>query len=236
MKPAILLLIAAATIGAAPARPSAPPSRYEASGFEPSWELAIERGRLTLNPGTTEPVMRMPVPRRQPVRNGYRLVSPRLAVDVRHTRCEGYDSRTWTDTIHITLHGRTNDGCGGTPIAPASLEETGWYIRSVAGTRLPGDSDDWKIDFRGGRATLRVRCQEYSGTYRERRPTLTLGTWQPAAQGSCVGRPELRALGQRVLEQRALAILRGPLRISFVEGDTLVLTGPGGSIRLFPLA
>lgn len=236
MKPAILLLAAAATIGAAPARPArhvapAPDARYEAGGFEPTWSLVIEHGRLTFDPGYGgEGIIRMPLPRRQPIRNGYRYVTRELRVDVRHVRCQSYPGRLYADTV--TVSGVTEPGCGGAGVAPEHLAYTKWYIHDIAGTHLPEESDYWTLDFGNGRVKVTARCQEYSGRYRERRPSLALGPLTHVAPPACLDARQLRTPAQLTLERQALAILRGPLRMSFVAGDTLVLTGPHGSLRL----
>lgn len=221
MKPVILLLAATALIGAAPPRPA---PRFEAGGFEPSWELVIQGARLTYNPGTSDRTFTIPVPRRRPVRNGYRLVSPRLMVEVLHTRCQSYGGRHFTDTVNVTYRGRFQDGCGGGVLPPPDLGYSAWDIQAVGGTRVRSEHNPNIIEFREGRITLRTACHDYGGTYRERRPILTVGALTTTRT----------ACPTQAIERRALAILRGPLRMTWVEGDTLVLTGPGGAIRLFP--
>ncbi|HEY5710645.1 MAG TPA: META domain-containing protein [Allosphingosinicella sp.] len=221
MRILILLLAAAATIGAAPPRRVAP---YEAGGFEPNWVLRVDRGRLTYETGTPEPTLNMAVPRRRPVRNGYQYVTPRLTVDVRHTVCQSYAGRDFADTVNVTFDGQFHDGCGGIGVAPRALADTWWYILSIGGTVLDDPTDDYRIGFREGRMTGRAGCNEFTSFYRERRPVLALGR-MAVTRTTC---PAARL----ALEQRALAILRGPLRITWVDGDTMVLTGPGGSMRL----
>ena len=219
MKPVILLLAATALVGAAPPRPAPP---YEAGGFEPSWDLRIDRGRLIYDSGTGEPVINIPLPRRQAVRNGYRYVSRHLTVDVRHVRCDAYNGRTFADTVRPSL--AVEAGCGGRAIPPADLAFSGWQIASVAGLRPPGDHDVYSVGFDEARINVRVGCRDFSGTYRERRPVLHVGPLS-LTRNVCP---------TSALELRVRAILSGPVRISWVDGDTLVLTGRGGSMRLPP--
>jgi hypothetical protein len=225
MKPVILLFAAAATIGAAPSRPSspaAPAPRYEAGGFEPSWLFVIEHGRMTFDPRTGDPVISVPLPRRQPIRNGYRYVTRDLSVTVRHVRCDSYDGRTFEDTVHPSWAAEA--GCGGTAIPPSTLADSGWQIESAAGLRSR-EQDTYSVGFDGdGRITIQFRCHEYRGTYIERRPVLTVGRLAGTDHFCWTS----------AMETRLLAILRTPVRMSWVDGDTLVLTGPGGSIRLLP--
>lgn len=238
MKPLILLLAAAATVGAAPARRPAPAQRYEASGFEPSWHLVIGHGRLRYDPRNGAPVINATTPPRRAVRNGYRLVSRDIIVDVRHVRCDADWGRSYVDTVRISgLRAYPAVGCGGTAIAPTDLNYSSWSITDVAGTRLPSESDHWRIEFENGRITVTLLCRDYAGAYRERRPALLLGPLTAAPeQPDCADnlQPEWRPFRDPALAGRVLAILRGPLRMRWVEGDTLILTGARGSLRLFP--
>jgi hypothetical protein len=231
MRPLILLLAAAATLGTAPprpSRPSVPPPRYEGGGFEPFWTLVIEGGRLTFNPGTSEPVMRVRTPRRQPTRNGYRyVVSRQLTIDVRHVRCDSYSSRTFADTVYVT--GVAEGGCGGTPIAPARLTATIWEMGALNGVPFRREDGNflfaWDNVVRGS-----VGCSSFSVPFTERRPYVRFGR-MTVSRSDCPG--SAGALGA-ARERRVLAIFSGRSRISFVDGDTLVLTGGHGIARLTP--
>jgi hypothetical protein len=223
MKPAILLLAAAATIGAAPARHSVPAPRYEGGGFEPSWTVVIEHGRLTYDPGYGgEGRISVPLPRRQAVRNGYRYVIRGLTVDVRHVHCESYNGRTYADTIHVTGH--AEEGCGGTPIPPPDLGYSGWTIQYVDSTRLPEGGPELSVSFREGSLHYSGQCHVVEGTYRERRPFLHVRvvseSWSDCPRTA--------------IERRIVEIMRSPMRMSFVDGDTLVLTNRAGTLRLTP--
>lgn len=221
MKPAILLLAAAALTGAAPPRADAP---YEAGGFEPNWVLTIERGRLTYDPGLAGVApTRMAVPRRQPVRNGYRYVTRRLTVDVRHVRCHSYSGRIFADTVRVS--GVAEPGCGGRPIAPSTLTATIWEMGAIGGTRFRHGEVNLHFAYDG---VLRgsAGCSDFSVPFTERRPLVRFGRMT-------VSRRDCAGLGLE-RERRALAIFSGTARISFVDGDTLVLTGPHGTARLVP--
>jgi len=229
MKPVILLLMASALVGAAPSRPSrasapAPAPRYEAGGFEPFWTLVIEGGWLTFNPGTTEPVITVRTPRRQPIRNGYRyVVSRQLTIEVRHMRCDSYSSRTFADTVYVT--GVAEGGCGGTPIAPARLTATIWEMGALNGVPFRRQDSNflfaWDNVVRGA-----VGCSDFSVPFTERRPFVQFGRMT-------VSRRDCGGLGPE-RERRVLAIFSGRSRISFVDGDTLILTGRHGTARLRP--
>jgi heat shock protein HslJ len=221
MKPAILLLAAAALTGAAPPRIDAP---YEAGGFEPNWVLTIDRGRLTYDPGLAGVApTRMALPRRQPVRNGYRYVTRRLTVDVRHVRCHSYSGRIFADTVRVS--GVAEPGCGGRPVAPSSLNVSGWTVGAINGHRYTGDEVHllfaWDNVVRGA-----AGCTDFTVPYSERRGVVRFGRMQ-------VTRRDCPGLGLE-RERRALAIFSGTSRINFVDGDTLILTGRHGTARLLP--
>jgi heat shock protein HslJ len=226
MKPLILLLAAAATIGAAPAhRPARHAAPYEASGFEPSWVVRISGGRLTFDPGTTQPGFTIRLPRRQPTRRGYRLVMPGLIVDVRHEPCSSYDGRDFPDTVYALFNGSNHDGCGGGSIPRWHLTGSSWSINSVGGTRLPDPPGNYNVDFdEGGRVVIQSACAKYEGTFRVRRPRLQIAnlarTWT--------------ACPARAVEPRILAILRAPMRMRFTDGDNLFLTSRTGTLHLVP--
>jgi heat shock protein HslJ len=224
----LVLLLAAAAASAATAETVVTgariPAPYGAGGSEPWWSLGIEHGRITYDPADGNPIIRVPAARRQPIRNGYRYVTPQLTVDVRHVRCEDDALRAYADTVRVTANRRTYEGCGGAVLPPLSLADTDWVIVSIGGTAVHGDGNS--LGFREGRMIGRAGCNEFSGTYRERRPVLTLGRLA-VTRMACPG-------ARGTLEWRALRILAGPVRMRFVNGDDLILTGDGGSIRLRP--
>jgi heat shock protein HslJ len=221
MKPVILMLAATTLVGAAPSPPAA---RYTAGGSEPFWSFVIERGRIIYNPGTGEPTFTLRAPPRQAVRNGWRYVTPRLVIDIRHVRCEDEAERYFVDTVRVTTDGPTYSGCGGAALPPESLADTDWTITAIGGTPVRGDG--YNLQFREGRVSGRVGCNEFSGTYREMRPRLRFGP-MAVTRMACPG-PRM------AFENRVLRILAGPVRMSFFEGDSLVLTGNGGTMRLQP--
>lgn len=221
-----------ASIGAGPPRPSrpaAPAPRYEAGGFEPTWSLVIENGRLTYDPGLADvPPTSAPLPRRQPLRNGYRyVVSRQLTVTVRHVRCDAYAGRTFADTVYVT--GVAEGGCGGRPIAPGRLNSTIWEVGSLNG--VPFQPDDSNLLFAyDGVVRGSLGCSTFSVPYAERRPFVRFGR-MTLNRGDCFGL--VRRLSPE-RERRALQIFTGRSRISFVDGDTLILTGSHGTARLNP--
>lgn len=89
------------------------PEPYRALGTEPFWSLRIGRGEMRLEElGRRTSVVRAPVAR--PGVNGRRYATRRMTVEVTHARCsDGMSDRIYSDTVTVTIAGRTLRGCGG---------------------------------------------------------------------------------------------------------------------------
>jgi heat shock protein HslJ len=216
------MMALALALTAALAAPPGVPASYGAGGSEPFWSLEIARGRIVYEPGDGNPTVRVPAPRARAVRNGYRYVTPGLVIDIRHDRCQDEAERFFTDTVRVTVNGGTVEGCGGAILPPESLADIDWIITTIDEVEVHGDG--YSLRFAGGRVNGQAGCNHFTGAYRETRPLLRLG---PIAvtRMACPG-------ARMALERRALSILNGPVRMRFVEGDNLILTANGGSIRL----
>jgi heat shock protein HslJ len=215
-------LALALALAAAMAAPSRAPASYGAGGSEPFWSLEIARGRIIYDPGDGNPTVRAPAPRARAVRNGYRYVTPGLIIDIRHDRCEDEAERSFADTVRVTANGGAVEGCGGAILPPETLADIDWIITTIDGVDVHGDG--YILQFAGGRVNGQAGCDHFTGSYRETRPLLRLGR---------IAVTRMACPGERMaLEQRALRVLNGPVRMRFVEGDDLILTGNGGSIRL----
>jgi heat shock protein HslJ len=213
-------LIAAALALALQTSPAAPP--YRASGSEPFWSLEISGRRMVFSPNDGERELRAPRPRMQPTRAGYRLVTPRFTVDVRHVPCEDDAERRYRDTVRVTAYGRHFDGCGGTLLPPLTVANTDWRIEAIGAARVDGDA--YRLSFHEGRISGQAGCNRLTGAYVQNGDRLTAG---PIAATRMMCPPP------RMAHERALLdILRGPVRVSYPSGDVMVLTGSGGTVRL----
>ncbi len=165
--------------------------------------------------------MRAPAPRETGDGRIYR--TRRLTLYVWHGECsDGMSDRRYAETVRATVDGRTLNGCGGAILAPAALAETSWSIVAIDGAAVSGDL--YRLQFDAGRLSGQAGCNRFSGPYSVSGETLTPGPII-STRMAC---PEPRMAHER----RALRVLGGPVRISFPDGDMLVLTGNGGSIRL----
>jgi heat shock protein HslJ len=200
----------------------AQPGAYTASGSEPFWRLEIAGGRVTYEPGDDSRLTAATPPRR-PIRNGYRYVTRHFTVEVRHVRCEDEGERVHSDTVRVTANGNSVEGCGGTLLPPATLADTDWRIVAIGGEEV--DGDNYAIQFTGaGRLNGQAGCNRFSGRYAQRRVRLTAGP---------ITATRMACPGPRMAHERAvLQILGGQVTIGFPDGETMMLTAAGGSIRL----
>lgn len=106
-------LVVAATLLAAPAQ--AQRRTYEAHGFEPTWHLSVNRGRIVFESGEGSQVSVL-APAREPFANGYRYVTSRIVVRVERRECEDDSARVYADTVTVYANGRRFLGCGGTVV------------------------------------------------------------------------------------------------------------------------
>jgi heat shock protein HslJ len=234
MRTALLLASAAAlsacTAMGAPAPSPAPPQsgaseRYRAHGTEPFWDITIAGGRIVYN--TPEPGERIEVaaPSPRTTFNGHRYLTARFTVDITHGRCnDGMADRYYADTVRVIFPGtdRALEGCGGATLPPDTLADGGWHIRAIDGEAI-ADSDTYALEFAGGRLSGRAGCNRFSGTYSQTGTTLTAGPIM-ATRMACPGR--------MAHERTVMNLLRGPVTISFPDGDTMLLAGNGVTVRL----
>lgn len=212
----LLALAACATTGAADAGGS-----YRALGTEPFWSVTVADGRMTYE--SPDGGFSVPAPRVRETGDGRRYETPRITLDIWAAECsDGMSDRRFADTVRATVDGRTLNGCGGAILPPASLAGTNWSIVEIAGMAVSGEL--YQMQFTDDRLSGQAGCNRFSGGYTVAGDTLTAGGLAMTRM-ACPG-----AAMQH--EQQASRILSSPVRISFPDGDTLVLTGAEGTIRL----
>ena len=106
--------------------------------------------------------------------------------------------------------------------ASGQLADTSWSIVEIDGLAVQGE--DYVLQFTADRLSGQAGCNRFSGGYSQSGETLTIGP--VAATRMACPDPQMDH------ERRALQLLSGPVRASYPDGDTLVLTGNGGTIRL----
>lgn len=225
-----VLLLGALAAACTPAPPPGPPppappgatEPYRATGTEPFWSITVADGRMTFA-SPDGPGFSVPAPEPRTTFNGHRWETPRITLDVTHGRCsDGMSDRIYADTTRATVDGRELRGCGGAILAPDTLAGTSWSIVEIDGLAVSGDA--YHVQFEADRISGQAGCNRFSGTWSMSGDTLTLGPLA-ATRMACPG-PAMEH------EQRAFQVLQGNVRAIHPEGDVLVLSGNGGTIRL----
>jgi len=216
-----LLLAGCATAGMEPLPP--PSATYRALGTEPFWSMTIADGRMTYA-AADGLGFSVPAPARRPDQNGYRYETRRLTLAITHRQCsDGMSDRTYPDTVTAIVDGRSLRGCGGAPTAPANLAGTTWSMVAIDGDAVSGDT--YALRFTADRIGGRAGCNSFGGTYRVEGDRLIPGPLI-STRMACLD-------GDRMTHERnAMRVLGGPVRIGHPDGDTMVLSGNGGEIRL----
>lgn len=223
MKTFLIASFAALAACATPAENNeASEDAYRALGTEPFWSVTIADGQMRYETPDSRDLI-VPAPQPRTTFNGHRYETAHLTVDVTHSPCsDGMSDRRYADTVRVIAHGRALNGCGGEILPPTSLADTSWAIVDIGGEAVSGER--YTMQFAADRLSGQAGCNLFGGGYALAGETLTPGMIV-ATQMAC---PE----PAMTHEARMLETLRGPLTVSFPDGDTLVLTGNGGAIRL----
>ena len=97
---------------AASAKKAEPP--YTARGQEPGWLLTIANGRIDYVGNYGEKRIRVAAPEPLVDPNGRNYVTPRLAVEINHFRCnDTMSGQGYEHGVKVIADGETYKGCGG---------------------------------------------------------------------------------------------------------------------------
>lgn len=218
MKAFPLLLLSLAACATVPAGDE---ETYHAAGTEPFWSISIANGRMTYN--TPEGGFSVAAPRGQELGDGRLWETRRITLQSSNQECsDGMSEYRYPQTVRAVVDGRTLDGCGGEIMPPASLADTNWSIRAIDGEAVAGDN--YMLEFTAGGLAGQAGCNRFSGSYSVSGDRLTAGPLR-STRMACEG-PRMAH------ERKVMAVLGGPVTISYPTGTTLVLTGASGSIRL----
>lgn len=219
------LFLAPALLIAVPAAAQSDRAAYRALGTEPFWSLTIDATTLRYEPAGGRPIT---VARPRPIIgiNGELYRTPRMTVDITHTRCsDGMSDRVYADTVRVRIGRQERNGCGGRIVSDGAANAlTGtWQVDALNGRPVRLDRPA-TLTFAGNRLSGRV-CNGFGGTYRFARGTLTtseiIGT-----QMACMD-------GRTQVETTLVATLRTPLKVSSgSRADTLVLSNGRSSVTL----
>lgn len=221
MRPHVALLTACATLATIAAAP--PP--YHAHGTEPFWDVTIANGRIVYQSAEGSRIA-VRAPARRPIRNGYAYATPRFRIEITHASCnDGMGERYYADTFRLFFPRADGplEGCGGAVLSPEHLEDTSWDIVAIDGAAVSGES--YRLDFgESGRLSGQAGCNRFSGSYAESGRMLRPGP-VISTRMACPG-------ARMAHEQRVLRLLGGPVAMRYPDGNTLLLSGQGVTVRL----
>jgi heat shock protein HslJ len=220
---AVCLPIAAFLAGCTTLPPAEAPASgpYRALGTEPFWSVTIADGRMAYD--SPEGGFSVGAPAARPSAGGRRYETPRLTVDVTSRQCsDGMSDRRYADTVTVIKDGTRLNGCGGDILPPERLADTAWSIVEIDGQAVQGET--YVLQFATDRLSGQAGCNRFSGGYSQSGETLTVGP-VAATRMACPG-PRMDH------ERRALELLSGEVHLAYPDGDTLVLTGNGTTMRM----
>ena len=199
----------------------APAGTYRALGTEPFWGLTITpremvfddpNGPVRISQATPQPIIGTA---------GEIYQTPRLNVNIVHTRCsDGMSDRTYPDTVQVIADGRRFEGCGGGAVAPAALAGTNWQVAAINGRATP--AGDYFMNFEAARFGAKFGCNGLGADYRQTGDMITAGP----VIGTQMACPDMR------FESQGSAILSRPMRLNWSGGDRLTLSNSVGSIEM----
>ena len=200
----------------------APVGDYRALGTEPFWGLTITpremvfddpNGPVRISQATPQPIIGTA---------GEIYQTPRLNVNIVHTRCsDGMSDRTYPDMVQVTADGRRFEGCGGGAVAPAALAGTNWRVAAINRVATPAGGPFF-MNFEAARFGATFGCNGLGADYRQTGDMITAGP----VIGTQMACPDMR------FESQGSAILSRPMRLNWSGGDRLTLSNSVGSIEM----
>ncbi|RJF91413.1 META domain-containing protein [Sphingomonas cavernae] len=222
----VAALLLAACSPTPPAGDAPPPvvGNYRAIGTEPGWTVTITPGQIEYLGNYGETTIVTPRPEPRATFNGHRYEAKTeahsLVVDITHGQCsDGMSDRTYPDTVMVIADGKTVKGCGGPAVPPAKLAGTSWTIISIGGTAAAGDRPG-TLAFSEDRLSGSSGCNRFSSPYAQTGDRLSISA-VTSTKMACPG----PAMEQ---ESKLFEIFASEVRVSFRDGDTLVITGGNG--------
>ncbi|WP_428632392.1 META domain-containing protein [Sphingopyxis sp.] len=193
---------------------------YMALGTEPGWTLEITPARLNYDGDYGETKIMVANPGAKPSMNGRTYVTDRLSVVIKQAPCsDGMSDRRFADTVRVVADGRTLHGCGGKILPPDTLADSSWTFVSIGGVAVAKDRPT-SLQFDGARLSGSAGCNRFSGGYSAESGTLTAGPLM-ATEMACPGAGSTQ-------ENAFFKLMAAPVRLTFPNDGTLILTGSEG--------
>ena len=114
-------------------------------------------------------------------------------------------------------------GCTSINAGPQSFEGSQWRVRSIDGQAIPA-TDNYRMEFRDGRAGGRFGCNQFGGTYQVSGNVMAFGP-MVATRMACPD-PAM------TFENHGLKIMQQPVALNWSSSNRLELSNSTGSIAL----
>jgi len=203
---------------------------YRALGSDPAWTLTIADGRMTYETADRAPIV-VVTPRQTNDEGIINYDTRALDVSVMPVACTDRSTgKRYAHSVYLTVGREERIGCGGAELEADSLDGTSWHFAEIAGedTGLTGDilrDDRYAIDFSGDSMVGYSGCNRFSAGYVRSGDMMTTRPPFGSTRGACS-----ESIMSR--ERHLFQILSKPMRVSFPDPDTMLLTGNDGAIRL----
>lgn len=215
----LLALAACAPVSDTPPQgPGDQPAAYMALGTEPGWTLEITPSRLNYDGDYGATKIMVPNPGAKSSTNWRTYATDRLSVVIQKAKCsDGMSDRLYSDTVRVVANGKSVQGCGGAVLPPDTLAGSNWTFVSIGGKPITSDRPT-SLQFDGDLLSGSAGCNRFSGRYSATDDMLTAGPLV-ATEMACPGME---------VEQSFFKLMATPVRLTFGDDGTLILTGSEG--------
>jgi heat shock protein HslJ len=114
-------------------------------------------------------------------------------------------------------------GCTTIAADARTFDGTGWHVTAIDGKATPA-TGDYHVEFKAGEISGRFGCNGWGGSYTVKGETITASQ----VRSTLMACPE----PAMSFESQGLAILREPMRATWIAGAKLTLNNSAGSIAM----
>ncbi len=190
-----------------------------ARGETPAWQLTVTPARIVFAGPGGAPAVDEANPTGAVPKNG-RLQGQRILIDSRTQPC-ALNASAFTQTVRVTVDGRTYEGCGGEQSQGLSLGAGSWTVLSVNGRPTPLDRP-FTASFDRGRLSLQLGCNRLNAPYALADRVLSVGA--VAKTRMACADPSFEEAGEKALAQ--------PFIVEAIGSEQVVLRNAVGTFNL----
>jgi heat shock protein HslJ len=170
---------------------------YAASGDEPGWSLNITPSRVEFKGDYGQTVITAANMGVQTHGNAEIYANGRLRVQRTAQVCtSSMSGERFSDTVVVIADGKRMTGCGGEPLALASVDDSSWIIEKINGKPVISGKEA-ALTFSEGRISGTAGCNRLTGGYSQSGDKLS---FQPIAMTRMACQPALMQQERAVLD------------------------------------